>query len=423
MELKALYRLMEADAVTHARVLAPHQERTGRKIAEVCSHEDVLILHDTTELDFTQRHALEGLGQIGNGVHRGWLCHNSLAIVASSREVIGLTSQVLHVRPQKSSRKASVAQRRDAPDRESRLWLEGVQASAVAAPGREQAEGGPRVVDVCDRGADTFEFFEHEMRNQRSFVVRSAHSRALAGLKSKLHAHARRQEKLGRRTISVAGNLARSAREAVLAISATSVLLKAPAQHRGEHGDEPLLLWVVRVWEVDPPACVKGEKPLEWILLTNVRVESFEDAARIADWYACRPLIEEFHKAQKTGCHIEEMQFQYAERMQPAIALMSVIALKLLALRDASRRSDAKTRPASDLLHRDYVETLSLWRHKKVRMDMTVHEFYFALARLGGHQNRKCDGRPGWLTLWRGWEKLHLLDLGADTVRLRKRCG
>jgi hypothetical protein len=69
----------------------------------------VLILHDTTELDFTQRHSLEGVGQIGNGFHRGWLCHNSLAIVASSREVVGLTSQILHVRPKKRSRRVSLA--------------------------------------------------------------------------------------------------------------------------------------------------------------------------------------------------------------------------------------------------------------------------------------------------------------------------
>jgi hypothetical protein len=30
-------------------------------------------------------------------------------------------------------------------------------------------------------------------------------------------------------------------------------------------------------------------------------------------------------------------------------------------------------------------------------MDWTVYDFYYALARLGGHQNRKRDHPPGWL--------------------------
>ncbi|MBL4883480.1 MAG: IS4 family transposase, partial [Planctomycetaceae bacterium] len=46
-----------------------------------------------------------------------------------------------------------------------------------------------------------------------------------------------------------------------------------------------------------------------------------------------------------------------------------------------------------------------MWRYRKDK-DLTIHEFYMALARLGGHQNRKSDHRPGWLILWRGWTKL-----------------
>ena len=439
MDLKALYRLMEKESVTHASVLEPHCERTRRTVETVSAERTVLILHDTTELDFTQRHSLDGMGQVGNGIHRGWLCHNSLAIAADSREVIGLCNQILHVRPIKPKRKKgekkkkkSPAQSRAAANRESLLWLQGVQGCGSVPPTIVSVNGTdddlshrrpPRVVDVCDRGADTFEFIEHEMRHGRSFVIRSKHNRALVGHKHKLHAHARHQPELGRRTLEVAGNLARSRRTATVALSAAQVSVRAPQQRHGQHANEPLTLWIVRVWEVDAPPNATSEKPLEWLLVTDVPVATFEEAERIADWYGCRPLIEEYHKAQKTGCNIEDMQFHYAERMQPAIALMSVIALKLLALRDASRRPDAKSRPATEVLHRDYVETLSLWRYKTVRMDISVHEFYFALARLGGHQNRKRDGNPGWLTLWRGWEKLHLLDLGIDNIRLRRRSG
>jgi hypothetical protein len=42
-------------------------------------------------------------------------------------------------------------------------------------------------------------------------------------------------------------------------------------------------------------------------------------------------------------------------------------------------------------------------------------------ARLGGFQARKSDGPPGRQTLWRGWEKLHLMVEGV-TATIEVRC-
>ena len=71
-----------------------------------------------------------------------------------------------------------------------------------------------------------------------------------------------------------------------------------------------------------------------------------------------------------------------------------------------------------------FVIVLSQWRwpQEPPRLQMTVYEFLYALARLGGHQNRKCDGPPGWIVLWRGWAQLHAR---VDAVRRmqEKRCG
>jgi hypothetical protein len=163
-----------------------------------------------------------------------------------------------------------------------------------------------------------------------------------------------------------------------------------------------LQVWVVHVGEVDHPA---GAEPLEWILLTNDPVRNFEDACQRVDWYSTRWTIEEYHKVLKTGCGIETLQFTTEARLQPAIALLSVVALHLLNLRDASRSPDAQIRPATDIFPHQVVEVLSLWRYGR-RQILNVHDFFFALARLGGHQNRKHDHPPGWLVLWRGWTKL-----------------
>jgi hypothetical protein len=424
-DLKALYRLMDADRVTHQSILEPHRRRTLSKACQLqAAGQVVLLVHDSTELDYTTKFSLDGLGQIGNGIQRGYVCHNSLALVADSRQVIGLANQILHHRPIKRSKRRTAAQKRADEQRESRLWLAAIEQIEQTQPSAGPTLGGAGlIVDVCDRGADTFEFLESQIGRGRTFVIRSTHDRRLQMNEGSppqyLHELARQLTPLGERPLSLSGNLVRTARATTVQIAAAAVVLQAPKQKRGQHSSQPLPLWVVRVWEPNPPA---DENPIEWFLLTNHPAEDLAAACKIADWYGCRPVIEEFHKGQKTGCNIEHMQFTSEDRLQPAIALLSVVALTLLSLRDASRRPDAKTRKATELLHRDYVEVLSLWRYKRVDFDMSLHDFYYALARLGGHQNRRHDHPPGWIVLWRGWEQLQTMDAGADTVRCQK-CG
>ena len=179
-----------------------------------------------------------------------------------------------------------------------------------------------------------------------------------------------------------------------MAVAWSAVTLLPPKNPRGKHDESPLTTWVVRTWEVDPP---EGVAPLEWILLTNVDVTCLADAQERIAWYCRRWIVEEYHKGMKTGCGIENPQFTTEEGLQPVIAVLSVVTLLLLNLRDASRDPTAKVRPARDCVPVDYVVVLSGWRFGVPRTDLTVHEFYYALARLGGHQNRKRDHPPGWI--------------------------
>lgn len=428
-DLKAFYRLCNSADVTHQSVLSPHRERTLKVIEQ--RGRSVLIIHDATELNYTYHHSLSELGQISNGNHRGYICQNSLAVDPQSREVLGLTNQVLHRRAH-TPKGETTAQKRRRATRESRLWLHGVKGLPASR----------QFIDVCDQGADTFEFFEHEFHSGRRFVIRAAYDRGIwighddpACCRSgHLRKYARRLPSLGERTVEVTSKMVtkrpkkcgkkksyrRKAREATIRVAAAPIQVKAPRIKNGEHGNDPLPMWIIRVWEVNPP---RGEERLEWYLLTNEPVDTFADACRIIGWYECRWIVEEYHKALKTGCGIENPQFTKEDRLQPAIALISVVALTLLSLRDASRRPDAKKRLATELISQDYVKVLSLWRHKQTKDDWTVHEFFYALARLGGHQNRRNDKRPGWLILWRGWTKLQLMLEGAQAANLLKRCG
>jgi hypothetical protein len=416
-DLRAFYRLCDSEDVTHAAVIGAARQHTLTRI-EACGG-PVLIVHDATELDYTSLTSLaDDLGQIGKGKGRGYICQNVLAVEAETGDVLGLVDQILHHRDEVPDDE-TLTEHRERETRESLLWLRGT----------EHLPADAKLIDVADQGSDTFEFIEHEFTSGRRFVVRACKVRKVyagheaIGSRRYLKEYAHSLPELGHFTMDVAAQRGRSKRkarkDAEFIVRGGPVLVCPPHAKSGNHGDQPLPLYVVEVTEVDPPA---GEKAIDWMLLTNEPVRTFEDAWRVTGWYERRWIVEELHKAKKTGCQIEDMQFTTLARLEPAIALLSVVAVTLLNLRDASRHPDAKTRPATTVVATDYVDVLSVWRYRKVRYDLTVHDFFFALARLGGHQNRKRDHRPGWLVLWRGWTKLQAMLDGYDAAN-QIRCG
>jgi hypothetical protein len=412
-DLKALYRLCDTKDVTHQAIIQSARQATLRKIRE--HPDDVLILHDATELDYTTQTALgPQLGQIGKGNRKGYICHNSLAVDPRTREVLGLTGQILHHRV-KAPKRESQQQRRERESRESRLWLQGAQ----------DLPADRRLVDVCDQGADTFEFLEAESQSGRRFVIRSKYSRKIQVGHDPTAAFDRLREyicglpAIGGRVADLQPHPKRKKRRARLLVSAAPVLVHRPHAKAGNHGNEPLKMWGVRVWEVHTP---RGEKPVEWFLLTNEPITTLEDAIRVITWYQLRWIIEEYHKAMKTGCSMEQLQFRTIDRLEPMVGVLSVVATTLLNLRAAAEHPQAKTQKATKLFSSEYVEVLSAWRWGRVRRNTTIYDFFFALARLGGHQNRKSDKRPGWLILWRGWTLLQAMVDGAEVIQSKK-CG
>lgn len=412
------YRLLDAEAVTHAAVLEPHRQCT---LAEMARHPVVLLLHDGTELDFGHIAAVrEHLGQIGTGSGRGYICHNSLA-VTPQRQVLGLASQILHRRravPEDETR----FQRQEHPGRESRLWIEGCAASGSAA--------GTLQVDVADRLADVFEFLDYEVAAGRHFLIRCRHDRKLQGqdhvgadrICQKLWEYLEQLPLLATRQVKISAQAARPkvparrARMARVTIRAGEVDLAVPWSARASSRGVPLRLWVIQVREEHPPA---GEEALEWVLLTDLDSGTPEAALEHVDWYGCRPLIEEFHKGQKTGAGIEQLQLEATERLEPAIALLSVTSVILLQLRELAHRPEAEAAPASSVVPEFWVELLSGWCYGEKR-EMSVQEFVLRLGKLGGHLNRKRDGLPGWLTLWRGWCRFQAMLEGARAIRCRR---
>jgi len=414
-DLMGLYRLTRAPEVTHAAVIAPHLRHTLERMRQ--TEGVVLLPHDTTELDYTGHGQVAAqLSQIGNGGGRGYLCHNTLA-VTPEKKVLGLASQILHQR-RRVPRKETAKQKREDPGRESLLWQRGCEAVGAAPEGRMW-------VDVCDRGSDSFEFLQYEKSHGRRYVIRAAKNRKLHGRSGPdgrpltLYAFARGLPSLGRQEVEVGASAKKGskARKATVRIAAGPLSLAAPKQPRGNVTEKSLDVWVVYAAEVDPPA---GVAPLEWVLLTNVPAESLRQAAERAQWYSCRPVVEDYHRAMKSGMGIELPQFESADRLEPVIALLSVSAAVLLQLRHLARDPQAPHTPATELVPTLWAVLVASQAYGEPDKQLSVREFFIGVAKMGGHLARKHDGPPGWITLWRGWRELHVMVQGTAAVLAAK---
>lgn len=408
---RATLRLMNSPEVTHQTVLQPHLQETLRRIR--ATTQTILLIHDTTVLDYSGLMASQVMGQVGNGGGRGYECHNSLAVEPTSGELIGLVCQQLHRRVEKPAGEG-VAASRERESRESLLWVNAVKAIG-------DAPEGCHWVDVCDRGADTFEFLEYEIKRGRHFVIRSSHSRALevedAGGPHLLHDLLRGLDAQVGWQVKVSVNNGQVARMAKVLCCWKEVTIRAPHVRKGKHGREPLTVWALRVWEVEAPPEVT--EPLAWMLLTDEPIVDAEGARQRVGYYERRPRVEEFHKGKKTGMGVEGLQLQTRAGIEPLIALLSVLAVALVNAREAARQPETANSPATGYFDPQLVSILSVWRYGEER-PLTVKEFLLGVARLGGHLNRKCDGLPGWITIWRGMTKLHYM-LEYELARLR--CG
>lgn len=411
-DLKAVYRLFDSDGATFQSIAESHWRQTcdvgpGR----------YLVLGDTTEIDFGSQRDVPGLRDVGNGSGNGFLLHNALMVNAESEEILGVAGQTIHYR-KPAPKKENNAQRLKR-ERESRVWGDVIEQ--IGPPPLDA-----QFVHVFDRGGDDFEVFCRLRQNRGDWVIRakSLHRQIIApdGERRKLSDYMETLPVAGEYDLDLRARPGQRARTAHLEVRFGAFQMPRP-QHLSAYvkalGPEPLEMNVVWVRETNPP---KGKKPIEWVLYTSLPVESFDDAWTIIRYYECRWLIEEYHKALKTGCRVERRQLHHADRLEAMVGLMSVVGVRLVQLKTLARTTPE--RPAKSVVPEWWLQMLKAARKNLRRVhDLTIYQFYRELAKLGGFLARKSDGEPGWITVWRGWEKLNTLIQGAELASRIKKCG
>lgn len=392
-ELRGFYNLCDKKQATLAAVQGPHWRQTRQAMA---AQKLVLILHDTSELDFSTHHALKGAGPIGNGNGTGFLQHNSLAIVPDKRQVLGLAYQQLRVR--QPAPKVETSQQMRRRQRETELWWNGISAIGLAPD-------GCCWVDVGDRGIDIYECMVAARQIKHHFLFRVTKDRALYRAAerqqpARMKSYARSLPSQGTDRVEIPGRGGREARTAIVSLAAAPVWIPAPKEAPKRRSQPIIPAYVIRIWETDPP---KGVEALEWILICSLPTATLDEIKDRRDWYCCRWMVEIFHDIEKNGCSEEDRRFETAERMEACLAVLSVVAVRVFQLRSAlEQQPEASAEQVATEIEIRLIRGFT--KHKG--RGFTVRDFVRGVAKLGGFLGRKCDGEPGVRALWRGYQRL-----------------
>jgi hypothetical protein len=426
-EMVGAYRLLDHPECTLEAILQAHRQPV---LERVRTQSRVLLIQDTTELDYSSKTKQAGRGPLGEADRQGYFLHTQWA-VSEHRLPLGSWGWQIHARDPEVGI-ASERKKKPIEEKESYRWLEGYRAACDLA---EQAPG-VEVISCADREADVYEVFvEWQQRRQNSlpvaeWLIRCNQNRAILqsdaepmtrsalGQAESLIEEVRQTPAIGGLCFEIGtkeqlkklkGNRRRSVREGRRVrqeIRAQRVSLRPP--DRPDHKLPSVSIWVVMATEVDPPP---GQDPINWTLLTSKPVEDLDQALEVIQWYQVRWEIEVFHRVLKSGCKVEELQFKKDIRIKPIIALYAIVAWRILYLTKLGR--ECPELPCDVVFAEEEWKSICLIRRgpQGLLKKPSLQEMILLIASFGGHIGRRGDGPPGPEAMWRGMQCLRCFAL------------
>ena len=401
---KTAYRFFDESDNRMDKILAPHAESTWQRLAQ---EKVVLAVQDTTFLNYSTHPATENLGPIRNKKDGciGLVLHDTMAFNLQGTP-LGLLDAQCWARDPKALGKKRLRAALPIEHKESNKWLKSFQAAWEA----QKHCAKTVVVSVGDREADVYELFHLALSEPKApkLLIRAEQDRLLADGQGHLWEYVSKQPVRGIREIHIPKRANRPARDAKLEIRFAKVTLKLPKtkKHLAKKSGLPkeLTVWAIRAEEIE---CPKGIEPLQWLLITTLEVDTFDDAVEKVDWYTLRYWIEVYHRTLKSGCKIEQRQLGHADRIESCLAIDMVVAWRIFYLTKLGRETPEV--PCTVFFEEAEWKALVAYKTQNPRppeKPPSLRDAMHMVASLGGFLGRKSDGEPGTQTLWLGLQRL-----------------
>lgn len=411
---KGIYRFLKNKRVEVCELFAPHVESTIDRLPQ---DSFILNIQDTSGLNYHKHQSKIDIGHIGSSPNRpdsfGYWLHTGL-LCDSKGSPLGLSYQEIWSRLEwnkedKNTRK-SRTRRLPIEDKESFRWLEGVDACEDY-----RKKSSSKIVHVCDREADIYELFQKCQSVGDSFLIRAKSDRRILvnGKQTTIKEALKDKKAILKDQVEVIGNSEREAKILKISVSYESGTLLPPVSNRTLETSKNLEAIPVTVINVKSKQKIDG-KPVNWILITNLKIKDKVFLRQIVEWYILRWRIEVFFKILKSGTKIESVRLIDINRLSKYVVMLSIKALRILQLTFFARQYP--NRPITEILSDDewnIVKKLLFpgkGRPVKKAGDVILH-----IAQFGGFLKGK-NRRPGVLTIWEGWGRLSLIISGAKSL-------
>ena len=391
-ETKAAYRFFDNDKVTPEDIYEGFRHAT---LDRICKEKEVLFLTDFTSFNFSSHKNTKGLGHLNSCKEQGLIMHSVLSLTTTGIP-LGIFLQKIWGRDVSTYGISWKEPTRSIEKKESYCWIEALKQIEKTIPSSVHG------IMVADRGADIYDLFAANEMPNVDLLVRAFHNRALKSHKRKLFYVLSRQRLSGHMNVQIGQAKKGTLRNACLEIRYTRV---EPAPTNQSINKKSLCLTAIEAREINCSPNI--ENPVLWRLLTTIKIESFNDACRCVELYALRWTIERYHFVLKSGCKVEELQLESADRLKRALAVYSVVAWRLMHVTYQARKTpNASCEP---ILSRDQWRAIYCFVNKVKKPPSNppnLKEAILLIAKLGGFMGRKGDGDPGVKVLWRGLRRV-----------------
>jgi hypothetical protein len=413
---RAAYDFFSNSKVSWKSLFKCHIERTIKRVKE-SSSDDILVIQDSTFYNYSKHKAKIDIGEIGkqwDQVQFGFIQHTALCMTQLEGPLGIIGIEFFGYKESFDTTDCPT----DYQPLEAGLASERWSIFLLQTQNRLK-ESGKRIITICDREADFFEFLYTCTTRAAFFVVRCKYNR-YTGLKAR-----RREEKLfslldkapvlGYFKTTITDIATHQETEVRLQLKAIKDIM-IPPMHKGkghkQNSLEPILINVVQ-------ASIDGK---EWILLTNLPVETLEEVIFIFKAYKQRWQIESFHKVLKTAYKAEQI---YLHSSRSAIlnllALINIAACRVYWIMCKAREIGDK--PASICFNDIEIKALHIYFYPSLPLSEdipTLKTIFYQIAKLGGHRNTKNAYPPGILTIYRGMVKLNSITHMLKAISIRQ---
>lgn len=383
--------------VSSDQLIAPHYARTKARILETPA-KYILAIQDQMRLNYTTHLAKTELGRIGltgKTEQYGFIQH-SLLCVTDENENLGLMDVRLFDYDEFDTQEHH--HHRALKDKASRCWVDALERM------RERlGDIHKPIITVTDREGDFYEFLHPFLQEKELFVIRAKHNRYTGerhrsrGIK--LWDLLKGENTCGSLKVSIQDVNTRELRELVLELKAIAVTFPSPhksvEEQKGKENFQPISLKVVQAYNEEH----------EWVLLTNLPIDTAEQVQDIVNIYRQRWHIEDYHKVLKTGYQVDEIYLHSSkEAIKNLIIMASISACRLYWLIYTGR---AEVDLRADQLFESFEwKAIYVYFKEKIPKECPrLSSVILKIAQLGGYKPSKQAKPPGIKTLWIGYQQ------------------